>query len=108
MGISSFIVAAILFYEVKVLMLRIPVLRVLHERGTMDLTGIIKALKEVELYPRYTPEFLVLPVCEAGIKKGLITPGGHAFIPRYKISAEGYKVLDEYDWRKGNKKFPAQ
>lgn len=97
-----------LAYWIRIRMLRIPVLRVLHERGTLDFTGTLKALREAELYPLHTPEFFIKDVLDAGIKKGLMVHGGHAIIPRFTISNKGLDFLDQYLWRKGKKKFPAQ
>ncbi len=108
-GVALLIAGAIqIFVERKIRALRIPVLQVLRERGAMALMGIIKALKEAELYPSHTPMFFIQSACRACIKAGLITHGGHAIIPRLTISDKGLTFLDQYDWRKGNKKFPAQ
>jgi len=112
-GIAGPLVALTIWavYAIKIRPLRIPVLRVLHERGIMDLAGIIRALKETELYPPRTPMFFIKSACRSGIKAGLIIYGGDAviaIIPRFKISNKGLEFLDQCDWRKGKKKFPAQ
>ena len=109
-GIGVLLTASVLlaFYEERARSLRIPILRALHERGNMDLTGIIRCLREMELYPPPIPKFLVEHACKIAIRGGLLTHGGHAFIARFTVSSKGLEFLDQYYWRKGKKKFPAQ
>ncbi|GEM_PF-3359929 len=96
-----------LFYQVKIRTLLIPILRVLHERGTTDLVGVIKALREMEIYPPHTPMFFIKDACRSAVKKKLIMLGQNMFIPRFTILNKGCDVLDQNDWRTGRKKFPA-
>lgn len=95
------------FYGLRNRTLYILMLPVLHERGAMDLVGMIRAFKERAPYLRYIPKLFVKNVCKAGARKGFITRRENAIIPRFILTEKGRMALDEYDWRRGKKKFPA-
>lgn len=111
---SSWIVLLIvlamwLFYKIRSRIL-ILVLRILCAPMILglDLPEVIKSLKEAELYPPHTPEFLIKffieKACRAGVKKNLIVPAGNIIIPRFVLSDKGRHMVEEDKQRMGKKR----